>query len=106
VTGETERGSTIHFHFGRDYHKEMKITSLDENRHVKWECLVGDPEWVGTSVSFDIEVNTDGKSILRFAHNGWQDETDLYGLCTHHWGRYMESLKNVAEGGEGRPNRN
>jgi uncharacterized protein YndB with AHSA1/START domain len=106
VTGETDHGNTINFHFGPDYYKGMKITALDEDRQVKWQCMVGDPEWVGTTISFDIDVNKDGKSILRFAHDGWQEETDMYGQCTYHWGRYMESLKNVAEGGDGTPHKN
>jgi uncharacterized protein YndB with AHSA1/START domain len=105
VTGEAGVGQTLEFHFGPDYHQDMKVTKLDPNREVKWESTDGHPEWVGTTVDFAIEDKGD-KSTLRFAHDGWKNQTDLLAECTYHWGRFMTSLKNVAEGNAGEPTKN
>jgi len=35
------------------------------------------PEWVGTTLVFDLEDKGD-KTILRFAHKNWKETTDFY----------------------------
>ena len=105
VTGGEKEGETIQFHFGPDYHKDMAIKKIVPGKRVEWACTVGHPEWVGTKLSFDIEDKGD-KSILRFAHDGWREETDLYGQCSYDWAGFIRSLKNMAESGEGMPYKN
>ncbi|HYI77990.1 MAG TPA: SRPBCC domain-containing protein, partial [Chryseolinea sp.] len=48
VNVKHEVDSIAHFPFGTDYFKEMKITELKPSKLVKWTCVAGADEWVGT----------------------------------------------------------
>jgi uncharacterized protein YndB with AHSA1/START domain len=97
-----QKGSTAEFKFGDRYHNKMRVVELIRNRSVRWECLQGDPEWVGTTLTFDLE-DVDGKTIVRFCHGNWRAETDFLASCNTHWGYYMRSLKSYCETGVGTP---
>lgn len=97
-----EEGAVAEFRFGDRYHDKMRIVRLDPNRRVEWECLEGDREWVGTTLRFDLE-ETIGKTLVRFTHGGWREETDFFASCNTIWGQYMASLKRYCETGAGTP---
>jgi uncharacterized protein YndB with AHSA1/START domain len=93
------------FDFGDRYHNEMIIINLIPNKKVEWECLVGDKEWIGTKLIFEIEEK-DKNSVLKFTHGNWREETDFFASCNYHWGYYMRSLKQFCETGKGNPFQN
>jgi uncharacterized protein YndB with AHSA1/START domain len=93
------------FDFGDRYHNEMIIINLIPNKKVEWECLVGDKEWIGTKLIFEIEEK-DKNSVLKFTHSNWREETDFFASCNYHWGYYMRSLKLFCETGKGNPFQN
>jgi uncharacterized protein YndB with AHSA1/START domain len=93
------------FDFGDRYHNEMIILNLIPNKKVEWECLVGDKEWIGTKLIFEIEEK-DKNSVLKFTHVNWREETDFFASCNYHWGYYMRSLKQFCETGKGNPFQN
>ena len=95
-------GGNAEFVFGDRYYNRMRILALEPGRRVEWECLEGDPEWVGTSFVFDFEP-VQGGTRLRFLHMGWREETDFYASCNFRWGFYMQSLKDYCETGRGTP---
>jgi len=97
-----ETGSIAEFRFGDRYFNQMRITRLEPNSAVAWECIQGDKEWIGTRFLFELE-ESEGKTIMRFAHTDWNEDTDMYALCNYHWGRYMTSLKQYCETGKGTP---
>ena len=97
-----EEGTTAYFTFTRDYTKQMKVLSLEENKKVEWECVGGDEQWIGTKITFEIEHKENSVDV-RFKHKGWKEETDLFGSCNYHWGLYMKSLKSYIETGTGNP---
>ena len=66
-----------------------------------WHCLEGDPEWIGTDISFDLEEK-DEETILRFTHT-WREITEFYAHCNFQWGKYLVSLKEYCETGKGFP---
>ena len=105
-TPQTEIGNEIGdiniFDFGNRYHNEMKIVDLQPNKRVKWKCLAGDKEWIGTNFVFDLEEK-DGETILRFEQKNWKDETDFFASCNYQWAHYMRSLKQYCETGNGTP---
>ena len=99
---EPKVGSIASFRFMVDYHKEMKILELFPDRRVLWECVTGDSQWLGTTISFEIEA-LEGSVNVRLLHAGWEKETDFFGTCNYHWGLYMKSLKTYIETGKGNP---
>ncbi len=90
------------FKFGDLYFNKMKVLVLEPGKHVRWQCVEGDREWIGTYIEFDLTPDNGG-TILRFAHTGWRDETDFYARCNYNWALYMKSLKDYCETGTGSP---
>ena len=97
-----EVGGILEFKFGDKYHNKMRVTKLEENRRIEWECFEGDQEWVGTTFTFDLDDKT-GQTVLRFSQDGWRAATDFYALCNTTWAFYMQSLKSYCETGTGTP---
>lgn len=124
VNAKLERDSIARFAFGPDYFKEMKITELEPSKHVKWICITGVDEWVGTSISFKLEAgdresllqahpeaedqieqqgNRDQQTFLTLSHDDWKGYTPMFAECSYTWGRFLRSLKLLCEAGTGRP---
>jgi uncharacterized protein YndB with AHSA1/START domain len=101
TTAKPELGFVNIFVFGKSPNK-MKITEFDPNKKLEWECIDSIEEWVGTRISFDLEVQ-DGRTILRFAHSGWRAVTDTFAECNYNWALFMKSLKSFCETGVGMP---
>lgn len=102
ATAKPEEGYINHFKFGGEYFNKMKILKLDSSIEVQWECVDGDREWIGTNLSFEL-VEKEGITFLKFSHLNWKEESEFFGFCSHHWGRYLDSLKSLCETGEGQP---
>ena len=100
---EVSAGQAI-FPFTPEYHKTMRIVELLPEKRVLWECVEGDRQWLGTTVAFEIEQEKDGLS-LKFYHAGWEEETDLFGHCNFQWAKYLNSLKQYLETGQGNPHK-
>lgn len=101
TTAKPEPGFVNVFTFGK-IRNEMKVTKLVPNTKVEWECIQSIDEWVGTTISFDLEEK-DGRTILRFAHSGWKAVTDTFAECNYNWALFMKSLKSLCETGTGTP---
>lgn len=120
---KAELNSIAHFPFGNDYYKEMKITELNTFEFIKWNCIKGDTEWVGTTISFTLKASTKKKllntnpeilgqveqqnsedtTMLIFQHDDWKDYTPMFAECNYTWGQFLRSLKLLCETGKGRP---
>lgn len=98
-----EIGSILKFSFGPDYFKEIKLIELQPYSRVKWHCIKGFEEWIGTSLTFDLEPNSKG-CILFFRHSGWKDYTPGFATCSFDWALFFRSLKRLCETGTGIPN--
>ncbi len=101
VTGTSEPGQTLAFRFNT-HGPDLKVLGLDENQSVEWECVAGSPEWMGTMVSLRLDQN-EGKTRVRFEHNGWKETNDHYAAINFSWSRYMESLRQYLQTGTGTP---
>jgi uncharacterized protein YndB with AHSA1/START domain len=124
VTAKPEIGSVARFPFGPDYFKEMKITELKPSRLVKWTCIKGDEEWIGTHLSFELvegtkqsltksrpelqgqielQKNLDKGTLLIFHHDDWREYTPMFAECSYTWGQFMRSIKLFCETDKGTP---
>lgn len=121
---EPEAGSVSKFPFGENYFKEMRIEELNFPKLVRWTCISGTYEWVGTSISFRLISGTretilkihpeildqltqspEGKivTLLIFQHDDWKADTPMFAECNYTWGQFLRSLKLYCETGKGRP---
>lgn len=123
VKAEAELNSVARFPFGADYFKEMKITDLKPFELVKWNCIKGAHEWIGTTVFFKLlpgdkeillsshpemkgqieQQSNDKGTLLVFQHNDWKKYTLMFAECSYTWGQFLRSLKLLCETGRGRP---
>jgi uncharacterized protein YndB with AHSA1/START domain len=97
-----EVGSVARFAFGPSYFKEMEITELKPYSSVKWLCLKAYEEWVGTTITFELEPHRKGSS-LSFHHDGWAAYTSEFAGCSFDWALFLRSLKLLCETGKGIP---
>lgn len=122
ATAQQTVNTVARFPFGPSYFKEMKITELIPQRLVKWLCISGDKQWIGTTLSFEFErfdqqsrqsspeisgqleqSRTDTGTVLTFHHNDWKDYTPMFAECSYTWGQFLRSLKLFCETGVGAP---
>jgi uncharacterized protein YndB with AHSA1/START domain len=102
TSAKPETGSIARFAFGPDYFKEMKVTALEPFKQVQWQCITGFEEWVGTTITFDIEPHKNG-SVLFFHHDGWKAYTPGFASCSYDWAMFLRSLRILCETGQGLP---
>lgn len=100
----TQVGDISKFRFaGGTIGPDMKIEELVPNETVKWQCVGGIDEWIGTEIEFTVKPHEKG-SVLFFSHRGWPEESEFYMHCNCKWAFFLGvSLKDFVETGEGRP---
>jgi uncharacterized protein YndB with AHSA1/START domain len=103
TTGDGD--GVLKFRFGSVGGFDMKVVDLQPNRRVEWEVIDGPPEWVGTTVTFDL--SQDGEwTIILFTHAGWREPVEFMNHCSTKWASFLLSLKSVVETGQGAPHPN
>jgi uncharacterized protein YndB with AHSA1/START domain len=100
--GDSEVGGLIEFRFVAGT-IVMKVLELEPGRRVRWEGMPGGPEeWVGTTISFDLEQDGDFTIVL-FKHEGWKEDVPFMYHCSTKWAVFLQSLKLLLETGAGAP---
>jgi len=90
------------FRFGSNDITKMRIEELITNKKIVWQCIDSDPEWIGTTISFDIQEKN-GKSFITLRHTNWKEVTPFYRSCNYNWAIFLYSLKSYCEDGGGIP---
>jgi uncharacterized protein YndB with AHSA1/START domain len=105
------KNGEITVRFGEVF-QTLKLLDLAPEKKAVWEftehylpieATTQTDEWVGTSASFDIQLNSDGSSSLVFTHVGLTPQLDCFDECFAGWNLYLESLKQYVEHGTGTP---
>ena len=94
-------GSIARFGFGGPV-LEIKVEELRPGRLVRWSAHGGFPDWVNTTVTWEIVPATDGGQEVRFTQEGWPADLPQGNLASvnYTWGRIVGRLKKYAETGE------
>jgi uncharacterized protein YndB with AHSA1/START domain len=95
--GEAGQGGTIDFGFCR-----MEVAEAVPGRRVRWRCLSGPAEWVGTEVVFDL-ARRDGETFVVFKHAGWKAPVEFMHHCSTKWAVFLLSLRDLVDKGHGAP---
>jgi uncharacterized protein YndB with AHSA1/START domain len=105
--GEEQTGGKIQFTF-RSKEGEVKgimimqVEELEPGTRVRWRCVDGPPEWIGTIVTFDLSEQ-DGQTIILFGHRNWAEAVEFMAHCSMKWAVFLLSLREYVETGKGRP---
>jgi uncharacterized protein YndB with AHSA1/START domain len=103
VEGESAEGSRLRFFFGQpEPAAVMEVTRLEPAGTVRWSCVGGADEWVGTTLSFDL-ARADTETVVLFTHAGWRDPSEFMAHCSARWAYFLLSLKRYLETGKGTP---
>src|SRR5215204_4159571 len=105
--GEAQLGGKIEFTFrseGGDIKGKMVMEVLEQNpqKNVRWRCVDGPPEWIGTEITFDLSLQ-DGQTILIFGHRAWREAVEFMAHCSMKWAVFLLSLREYVETGKGKP---
>jgi uncharacterized protein YndB with AHSA1/START domain len=100
TTGGDKVSDTIQFRFSGHGSVGVEITALQPGKKVSWKCVESQHGWVDTTFTFSLDEN-EGKTRVRFSHDGWKEQDDYYAICNFSWGRYMESLRQYCQTGKG-----
>jgi uncharacterized protein YndB with AHSA1/START domain len=123
ANAKAQLNSIARFPFGPSYFKEMKIIELKPLELVKWNCIAGADEWIGTTLSFQLiagdtktlldahpeikgqveQLEEDKATLLIFHHDNWREYTLMFAECSYTWGQFLKSLKLFCETGKGLP---
>ena len=112
IEGGTEKlNDTFLYHYKDVHMYKMKLTEVVPDKKIVWLVLDNyfsfikdEAEWVDTRVIFEI-AEIDGKTQLRFTHEGLTPEYECYDICNEGWTNYIRtSLFKLITTGKGKPN--
>jgi len=104
VHTETKSGTVAEFgFFGHTTVFRMRIDTLTPASEVRWTCVAGPEDWIGTTVGFALSPGDDGGTTLSFKHGGWRVASSHFARCCTTWGLLMHRLKGFVEGKGARP---
>jgi len=112
VEGRTDKlNEEFRYHFQDVHRSRLKVTELIPGQKVVWEVLDNyfsftkdSSEWTGNNLIFEMEEK-EGKTQLRFTHQGLVPAYECYDICTGAWDQYIgQSLRDLITTGKGQPN--
>jgi predicted enzyme related to lactoylglutathione lyase/uncharacterized protein YndB with AHSA1/START domain len=102
---DSQVGGTGKFRFSYKgvFATTVRIEDLEPSTRVVWKTVASfRPEWVGTTIVFDLRVDGDD-TVISFAHRDFKEADEAYAVTTTGWGYYLVSLQQYLETGEGAP---
>ena len=105
--GSASVGGKIEFTFHSDAGEikgkmVMEVKESNPGKNIRWTCVDGPEEWLGTDISFDL-TEQDGQTIIIFGHRNWREAVEFTAHCSMKWATFMLSLREYVETGKGKP---
>ena len=97
TAGSAKKGGVILFGWC-----DMEVVEAKPGKRVKWKCVKGVKEWIGTEITFDLK-RKEGQTYVLFTHAKWKKPVEFMRHCSTKWAIFLMSLKNYLERDEGRP---
>jgi len=100
ATGSAEPGSTLEM-ASRSGSKMLDLcVEPSEEGRVVWSVLLAPltPEWVGTSIVFEVQ-EAEGGSTIHFRHRGLTARCDCFDMCQEGWTNALDRLVSFTETG-------
>jgi uncharacterized protein YndB with AHSA1/START domain len=107
VEGDEHLGGKMKFTFRQktgDVKGEMvmEVKELNPRKNVRWQCVAGPDEWVGTDITFELSQQDD-QTIIIFGHRNWSEAIEFTAHCSMKWAVFLLSLRDYVETGKGKP---
>ncbi|MFA7281752.1 MAG: SRPBCC domain-containing protein [Sterolibacterium sp.] len=107
VHGEDRVGGKIEFRFSTQDGAHlgsfgMEVKALVPQTEVRWLCVEGPADWLGTEISFQLSEQS-GLTIVLFSHKNWPEAVDHRAHCSMKWATFLLSLRQYVETGKGKP---
>jgi uncharacterized protein YndB with AHSA1/START domain len=83
----------------------MQVQELIDQKDVRWRCVDGPKEWIGTDITFQLSEK-DNQTIVLFGHRNWREEVEFTYHCSMKWATFLLSLREYVETGKGKPSPN
>jgi len=97
TTGNPTQGGLIDFGFC-----DMNVMESRPGELVRWKCVRGPEDWIGTEVSFQL-TRKDHQTFILFKHAHWKAQGEFMHHCSTKWATFLLSLRDWLERNEGRP---
>lgn len=82
---------------------DFDVTEEIPGERVAWRCLAGPPEWIDTTISFDVETDSNGNTSVLFRHDGWATVDESFPFIAYSWAQILARLKELSESGRSNP---
>jgi uncharacterized protein YndB with AHSA1/START domain len=107
VSGDDKPGGKIEFFFRSETGElkgkmVMEVRELNPGKDVRWRCIDGPAEWIGTDITFQLSQHDD-QSIILFGHRNWREAVEFTYHCSMKWAVFLLSLRDYIETGKGNP---
>lgn len=107
VKGDEQVGGKIEFTFRSKAGEEigkmvMEVQELNSQKDVRWRCIDGPAEWIGTEITFQLSQQ-DSQTIIIFGHRNWREAVEFTAHCSMKWAVFLLSLREYVETGKGKP---
>ena len=99
--GDAKAGGILHFRAGGGGF-DMQVVETKPGKLVKWKCMGGPEEWIGTELTFRLECKEEQTFVL-FRHAGWRKPVEFMHHCSTKWAIFLMSLKDWVERGQAHP---
>jgi hypothetical protein len=92
ATGSVSTGCHLKFRFG-EHLVSFRVAEADRPTRVRWHTVDCDvmPDWVGTTIAFDLSSTENGGTTLHFRHAGLVPQLACYEQCSNDWGNFLRS---------------
>jgi uncharacterized protein YndB with AHSA1/START domain len=102
AAGSGIEGSELRLTMGSDL-VVLRVDQAERPQTVTWSPLVCPPapDWVGTTISFDIEPTASGGAQLNFRHVGLA-VLECFDMCRKGWGHHLGRLVDFVDHGVGK----
>ncbi len=97
ISGESSIDQLINFKFGT-IEFIVKVTALEVNKKIVWECVDTTMPFVGHTYTFDLD-ESDAKTRILLTVLGFEEQNDMYANMNFSWGKYLESLRQYCQKG-------
>ena len=107
VEGDEKIGGRIEFTFRSESgdikgKMGMEVQELNGEKYVRWRCVDGPAEWIGTDIDFELSQQDD-QIIIIFGHRNWREAIEFTAHCSMKWAVFLLSLREYVETGKGKP---